>query len=117
MITTACLHVCGENQSSYLQKTFNSEQKTVNSEQTACGHNSNNEVIHFIAACPCNRVNYFTIMYSTTAQKHNAPYKRKLSHYTYHYRDNHKNSYEKPKKTSRLLLTFWQPAALTIPNE
>jgi len=76
-ITTARLHVCmGKVRAAVHRK----HSAIDNSEQRACEHNSNNEVIHFVAACPCNRVNYFRIMYSTTAHKLSAPYKRKLSH-------------------------------------
>lgn len=89
---------------------------TANSEQTACGHNSNNEVIHFIAACPCNRVisescilqqlrssvphikENFVIKHTITGTSTRTPMKNL-------------------KKPHTLLLTFWQPAALTIPNE
>lgn len=44
-----------------------------------------------------NKVNHFRVMHSTTAQELNAPYKRIMGHLACHYRDSHKDSYEKPQ--------------------
>lgn len=59
MVSTACLHVCtGKVRAAIYRK----HSAMASSEQTACGHNSSDEVIHFIAACPCKGTNYFRIM-------------------------------------------------------
>lgn len=76
MITTACLCVWMGNVTAAI---YRKHSVVVNSEQIAYGHNSNN-VIRFIAACPCNRVNYFRITYSRNLRSTVPLYKRKFSH-------------------------------------